>query len=282
MGHHRRSIGGDSVKKRRLLLLVLASAVLACGARREGARPTWAPQSGEPDDVALTVSADDRSPEDRALDIGRRPAELLRFADIRPGMRVAEISAGAGYTSELLARGVGSSGAVYGHNAPVILERFAEAPWRQRLKKPVMARVVRLDRPFDDPFPPEIRDLDAVLLVLFYHDTVWLNVDRNRMNRAVFNALRPGGVYVIVDHSSWPGRGTSEAQTLHRIDETLVREEVEEVGFELVDQGFFLRNPEDKRDWNAAPNAAGELRGTSDRFVLKFAKPATLPIARIE
>jgi len=93
------------------------------------------------------------------------------------------------------------------------------------------------------------------------------------MNRAVFAALKPGGTYTIVDHSSWPGRGTDEAETLHRIDEKVVRSEVERAGFELADQAFFLRNADDTRDWNASPRAAGDRRGTSDRFVLKFVKP---------
>ena len=135
-----------------------------------------------------------------------------------------------------------------------------------------MANVVRLDRPFDDPFPPEVTDLDAVVIVLFYHDTVWLKADRDRMNRAVFSALKPGGAYYVIDHSSWPGRGTTEAQTLHRIEEKVVRTEVERAGFRLAEQGFFLRNPDDTRDWNASPRSAGDLRGTSDRFVLKFLK----------
>jgi predicted methyltransferase len=228
----------------------------------------------EPSNARIAVVvAEDRSDGDRALDAGRRPVELLTFVGLVPGMRVAELGAGTGYTAELLARAVGPTGVVYGHNDPVVLERFAAGPWAERLTKPVMANVVRLDRPFDDPFPPEAEGLDAVMIVLFYHDTVWLNADRDEMNSAVFSALRPGGAYYVIDHSSWPGRGASEVETLHRIDESFVRREVERSGFELADQAFFLRNPDDTRDWNASPRGAGELRGTSDRFVLKFVKP---------
>ena len=212
--------------------------------------------------------------DDRALDAGVSPREMLAFFGIRPGMRVAELGAGGGYTTELLARAVGPTGRVYGQNSTFILERFAEEPWTERLAKPVMADVVRLDRDFDDPFPAEVRDLDAVLIVLLYHDTVWMKVDRARMNRAVFAALKPGGVYGIVDHSAKPGAGLGDVETLHRIEEAVVKSEVEAAGFQLAAEADFLRNPQDARDWRPSPRAAGERRGTSDRFVLRFTRPA--------
>jgi predicted methyltransferase len=226
-----------------------------------------------PSGPATAVAAADRSEADRALDAGRQPAEMLAFFGIGPGMRVAEIGAGTGYTTELLARAVGPTGRVYGQNPKFILERFAEKPWSERLAKPVNARVVRVDREFDDPLPPEAKDLDAVLSVLIYHDTVWLETDRARMNAAIFAALKSGGIYGVVDHSARPGAGTSEVRTLHRIEESAVVREIEQAGFELAAAAEFLRNPDDARDWNDAPNAAGERRGTSDRFVLKFRKP---------
>ncbi|MEO8040329.1 MAG: SAM-dependent methyltransferase, partial [Betaproteobacteria bacterium] len=82
-----------------------------------------------------------------------------------------------------------------------------------------------------------------------------------------------GGVYVIVDHSARPGAGTSVAETFHRIDEAVVKDEVGAAGFVLDAEADFLRNPADTRDWNDSPRAAGERRGTSDRFVLRFRKP---------
>ena len=86
------------------------------------------------------VAAPDRSDADRALDAGRFPAEMLAFFGIRPGMRVAELGAGGGYTTELLARAVGPTGRVYGQNSKFVLERFAEKPWSERLAKPVKRR----------------------------------------------------------------------------------------------------------------------------------------------
>jgi predicted methyltransferase len=228
------------------------------------------------DSMALAkavVAATDRSPEDRALDAGRKPVELLAFLGIQPGWRVADLGAGGGYTAELLTRAVGREGVVYGQNSKKLLEMFLEKPWSARLAKPVMKDVVRLDRDLDDPFPGDMRPLDAVTMVLFYHDTVWLGVNREAMNKAVFAALKPGGVFVIVDHSARPGDGADVAGTLHRIEENVVKAEVQAAGFVLDGQADFLRNRDDTRDWNDSPRAAGERRGTSDRFVLRFRKP---------
>lgn len=226
-----------------------------------------------PDAIQSAVDAEDRDPADRALDAGRHPGETLAFFGIAPGQNVAELFAGGGYTTELLARTVGPSGHVYGENNQFLLTRFAAAPWAARLAKPVNSNVVRLDRELDDPFPAELHDLDAVLFVLAYHDTVWLNTDRAAMNRAVFNALRSGGVYGIVDHSARNGEGATVTQTTHRIEQRVVVEEILAAGFRLDGEADFLRNASDPRDWNASPGAAGERRGTSDRFVLRFVKP---------
>src|SRR5689334_21668961 len=162
----------------RVLLLVAALALLP---RLGHAEPTAAAVPIPPA-VRDAVAASDRGDADRALDGGRHPADTLAFFGIAPGMKVAELGAGGGYTSELLARVVGPTGVVYGQNTPAILQRFAEKPWSERLAKPVNAKIVRADREFDDPFPPEAHDLDAVLIILFYHDTVWQGVDRAKMN----------------------------------------------------------------------------------------------------
>lgn len=223
--------------------------------------------------IRAIVDADDRAPEDRALDAGRKPGALLAFLGLSPGARVAEIAAGGGYTTELLARAVGPTGVVFSQNNKFIVDRFAQKPWTARLAKPVNAKVVRVERELDEPLPPEAKDLDMVVNVLFYHDTIWMKTDRERMNKAVFAALKPGGTYVIVDHSGRPGTGTTETQSLHRIEETVLRDEIVKAGFRLTGEASFLRNPNDARDWNDAPSASAEKRGTSDRFVLKFSRP---------
>ncbi len=226
-----------------------------------------------PPAIKAVVDASDRSDDDRALDAGRKPGEMLAFFGVQPGMKVAELAAGTGYTSELLARAVGGTGVVYAQNSKWILERFAEKPWSDRMQKGVMKNVVRVDRDFEAPLPPEAKGLDVVFDVLFYHDTFWLKVDRAKMNKAVFDALKPGGVYAIIDHSGRPGTGSSEVQTLHRIEESVVKDEIVAAGFRLAGEGAFLRNPSDARDWNDSPKQAADRRGTSDRFVYKFVKP---------
>jgi predicted methyltransferase len=250
---------------------IVAAGLLGCGAHHS--RPIEVSRVDVPDDVRAAVDATDRTAADRALDAGRHPAETLAFFGIGKGMHVAELGAGGGYTAELLARIVGSTGKVYGQNSPLILERFAAKPWAERLAWPVNGNIQRVDRDFDDPLPPEATDLDAVVMILFYHDTVWMDVDRARMNAAIFRALKPGGVFGIVDHSARAGTGTADVKTLHRIDEAVVRKEVEAAGFRLRAEATFLRNPSDTRDWNDSPREAGARRGTSDRFVLRFVKP---------
>ena len=94
------------------------------------------------------------------------------------------------------------------------------------------------------------------------------------MNKAVFDALKPGGAYVIVDASAKDGHGVSDAKSLHRIEQSVVESEVEKAGFTLAAQADFLRNPSDARDWSSSPRVAGDRLGTEDRFVLKFVKPS--------
>ncbi len=227
-----------------------------------------------PAHIKAAVEAADRDADDKAMDAGRHPGKLLEFCGVPQGGKVAEIAAGGGYTSELLVRAVGPTGKVYGQNSKWILEKFAEKPWAARVAKPINKGVlVRVDREFDDPIPPDAKGLDVVVDNLFYHDTFWMKVDRDKMNKAILAALKPGGVYCVVDHSGRPGTGSTEVQTIHRIEEKVVKEEIEKAGFKLAADSPVWRNAADTRDWNAAPFAAKEKRGTSDRFALKFVKP---------
>ena len=218
------------------------------------------------------TEATDRTAEDKALDAGRKPAELMTFLGVGRGMRVAELFAGGGYTVELMARLVGPEGKVYGQNSKDILEKFAEKPWSERLARLNMPWIIRVDRELNDPLPPEATKLDMVVANLVYHDTVWLGVDRAAMNAGVWKALRPGGSYAIIDHSAKAGTGDAAAKDLHRIVPKLVQAEVEKAGFVLDRTSSMYENPQDTRDWNASPTAAGDKRGTSDRFVMVFRK----------
>jgi predicted methyltransferase len=235
--------------------------------------PPYTPAADVPAAITAAIAAEDRDDKDRALDAGRKPGEILAFFQIAPGQKIGELFSGPGYTTELMARVVGDGGKVYAQNTTEILERFARKPLTARLAKPVMKNTVMVEQPTETPFPADAKNLDAVICVLNYHDYVWQKVDRAKMNKAVFAALRPGGVYGIVDHSAKQGTGLGDVQTLHRIDEAAVKKEILAAGFKLDAESDVLRNPDDPRDWNASPGAAAEKRGTSDRFTLRFVKP---------
>jgi predicted methyltransferase len=250
------------------------SAVAAAPA--DAAAPTPAPYTPAADTsepIKAAIAAEDRSPEDRALDAGRKPGEVFTFFKIAPGQKIGELFAGGGYTTEMLARIVGDGGKVYAQNTKEIMDKFARKPWSERAAKPIMKNVVTVEQPTETPFPPEAKNLDAVVSVLNYHDFVWMKVDRAKMNKAVFDALKPGGIYAIVDHSAAEKSGTRDVETFHRIDEETVKQEVTAAGFKLDAESDVLRNPSDTRDWNGSPKAAAEKRGTTDRFVLRFVKP---------
>ncbi len=226
------------------------------------------------DQIAQIVASSDRFAADKTNDVRRKPEQMLAFIGVKPGMVALDLSAGGGYTTELLARGVGPSGRVYGQST----QRPPSNPPRptspqllaERAKNPALSHIVAVVRPFDDPVPSELAagGLDVVTLMFNYHDLGPMGVDRARMNKAIFAALKPGGIYVIADHSGRPGTGISEAATLHRIEEAFLVKEVETAGLKLAAQGNFLRNPADPRDQNT-PNPPMP----KDEFVVKFVKP---------
>jgi predicted methyltransferase len=219
-------------------------------------------------EIRAVVASPDRSDADRKIDERRKPEMLLAFAGVKPGMKVLEVGAGAGYSAELLARSVAPRGMVYAHNSPDAIARFIKTRFDERAAKPVMGNVVKLIRDFDDPVPSDVRNLDLVTMLFEYHDTPAMGIDRAKMNRRIFDALKPGGYFVIADHAAKAGAGVSVSKTLHRIEETVVRQEVEAAGFKFVAAADFLRNPDDPRD---ATSSRSTVR--VDEFVLKFVKP---------
>lgn len=223
-------------------------------------------QQTSPPDYQAIVSATDRSDADRQTDIRRKPAELLAFTGVRPGMKVLDLGAGAGYSTELLARVVGSTGIVYAQDTQAAVIRLKDR-FDNRAKTPAMKNVVRLVREFEDP-AGGLAGLDLVSFFFAYHDTAGAGVDRAKMNQKLFAALKPGGILVIADHSARPGDGVSVAKTLHRIEEDAVRREVEAAGFRLVSEAGFLRHPEDPRNEHSSRS-----KTAVDEFVLKFEKP---------
>ena len=247
--------------------------------------------------IAAIVGSPDRSAADRTNDQRRHPEEMLMFIGIHPGWTALDVSTGGGYTTELLARAIGPTGLVYAQSQPRNLGKplprpaQAEGGGPATPPPPMPARTAAdmlADRgaamkaagipaapiayfalSFDNPVPPEaVGKLDLVTLMFNYHDFGFLGVDRAAANRAIFDALKPGGLYVIADHAGRPGTGITESGTLHRIEESFLRAEVEAAGFRLQAEGDFLRNPNDPRDQNT-PNPPQP----KDDFVLNFVKP---------
>ena len=213
-------------------------------------------------DYAAILAAPDRTDADKQNDAKRQALPFLAFVGAKTGMKVLDLGAGAGYSSELMARSVGESGKVYAQNANKSEKLEA------RMQTPPMRNAVALARPYEDPAPAEAGAFDMVTFFFAYHDTIHMGVDRTRMNKAIFAALKPGGYLVIADHSALPEDGVNVSKTLHRIGESALRAEIEAAGFKLVGSGDFLRHPEDQR-------TAAVFRNPTpvDEFVLKFQKP---------
>jgi predicted methyltransferase len=218
-------------------------------------------------DYAALLAAPDRSEADRTADKRRDPAPFLAFAAPRAGMKVLDMGAGGGYSSELMARAVAPNGTVFAQNPPDLGER-AKGAFDTRMATPAMKNAVAVSAPFDDPVPSGVADFDLITFLFYYHDTAYMTVDRAQMNRKLFAALKPGGILVIADHAALPGQGISVVKTLHRIEESTLRQELEAAGFKLVATGDFWRNAADTHDF---PSFTRDK--PVDNFVLKFQKP---------
>lgn len=242
-----------------------------------GCAATPPPPSAEGEDedyeeahaVVAAVEHPSRSATDKERDADRKPIPVLRFFDVNAGDTIVELMAGRGWYTEILGRAVGAEGKVYAQNNEYVLEKFAAEPLSKRLEHPDLANVVRWDRELDDLGLPAGK-ADIVLLVLFYHDTYWMEVDRKKLNAQVFEALAPGGIYGVVDHHAAAGSKDRDVKSLHRVDAELVKTEILAAGFELAGSSDLLARPEDDRTKNVFDDA---IRGKTDRFVFAFRKP---------
>jgi predicted methyltransferase len=230
-----------------------------------GAAPSAISQTAS--DYAAIVAAPERSDADRKLDTNRAPAQWLAFIGAKPGMNILDIFAVYGWKAELLARAVAPGGKVYAQNSEAAFARVKDR-LEARLKAAAAANIVSVVRPFEDPAPPDMHDFDRVTFFYAYHDVTYLGVDRAKMIKAFYDALKPGGELIMGDYSAKLGAGTSIVQTLHRSDEALVTSEIEAAGFKLIDHGDFLRVRGDARDTPSHSSAQ-----PVDIYVLKFRKP---------
>jgi predicted methyltransferase len=258
----------------RPLLLLLAAVVIApCATAKTNPYILVADDAA----IARAVANPARPEQHRHRDALRKPAELLAFAGFRPGMRIGEFlpigAAGIGYFTRIFSSAVGPSGRVYGH---VATEQLAHSP-RDVTNSAVLEaekqliNLTILRQPTLDFAPPE--QLDLYWTSLNYHDIPLELVTSNDLlafNKSVFNALKPGGAYVIIDHSAAPGSGMRDLR-LHRIDAELVKQQVTAAGFEMDGESSLLANTADTRTLNVFDPA---VRGKTDQFVLRFRKPA--------
>jgi len=223
------------------------------------------------DHYGMAVSDPLRPDSDRQLDQERKPAAMLALAHIRPGMKVMDLIPGRGYFTRLFAVAVGPTGFVYAYQ-PSELDNFLKG-------KPAPVNAVAADyknvsvihAPIDNIVAPE--KLDLVWTSQNYHDmhdSFMGPADLSKVNKAVFDALKPGGTYIVLDHSAEKGSGLRDTDTLHRIDEAVVKQEVEAAGFKLAGKSNVLRNPADDRKLKVFDPA---IRHKTDQFILIFRKP---------
>jgi predicted methyltransferase len=241
-------------KRHFALLAGLGIAIAGCATEPQPPRVDYA-----------AILADPIRPEaDRARDSDRKPAELVAFAGVRPGDKVAELAPGGGYFTRVLSGVVGPEGRIYamaGRPSPALVELATARP----------NVVVTVAEPGTIPAPEPV---DVVWTTLNYHDFKNARVGAGdgaaAINAAAYRALKPGGLYLVVDHDTAAGAGASQTSTLHRIEGALVRSEVESAGFRLDAESDLLRHPSD--DHTARVQETG-IRGKTDQFVLRFRKP---------
>lgn len=227
-----------------------------------------------PDAISASVADANRPESDKERDANRKPAETLAFAGVHPGDRVAELLPGAGYFTRLFSKTVGAGGHVYAlvpapsPTAPAdALDRAARV--KAIAADPNYSNVSVVVEPFAQLKAPE--PVDLVWTSQNYHDLHnFPGVDVAVFNQLVFEALKPGGTYLVLDHAAEPGSGARDTSTLHRIDAETVKKEVLAAGFVFVGGSDLLRQADDPHTVKVFDPS---VRGKTDQFILKFRKP---------
>jgi predicted methyltransferase len=248
---------------RRPLILVLLATLAAPAIALAAATP-----------YAAAVSDPGRPAEDTARDADRKPADMLAFAKVKPGETVVDYIPSKGYFTRLFSAAVGSKGTVYAVTPELMIDLFA------KMNKPLPPSVT------SEPGRGNVHDVkaehgsfgvpdgsaDLVWTSQNYHDVhIFGGLDQvAALNKAVFVALKPGGLYVVLDHSAQPGIDDDTMKKLHRIDEAKVKQEVLAAGFRLDGESKVLANPSDPRTANVFDPS---IRGHTDQFILRFRKP---------
>ena len=221
--------------------------------------------------VTAAIADSHRPKSDTDRDAARLPAEMLTFSGVKPGDKVAELIPAGGYATRLLSKVVGPTGHVYSINLPTMNDRIKEQI-KPVTDEPAFSNVTVSDQDLGALKTPE--PVDVVWTSQNYHDFKnqgMFFADTAAMDKAIFAALKPGGLYVIIDHVAAPGSGARDTGTLHRIDPDLVKREVLAAGFVLDGESKALANPNDPHTERVP--GAGNIGDKSDKFFLRFRKP---------
>lgn len=258
---------------KQVLLAAAASLAFATAALAADAA---SPSAKVPDYIAAAVADSARPDTDKARDANRKPAEMMVFAGVKPGMKILEIMPGGGYFLRVFAKSIGPSGHL-DELVPApppgaqLLPDAASRPDPIKALAGTYGNITVITAPFDGF--KVAAPVDLAWTSQNYHDfhNPRFGIDIAKFNKDVFDALKPGGVYIVLDHAAAQGAGTSVVATLHRIEESTVKTEVEAAGFKLIGESDALRNPSDP---HTAAVFDPSVRGKTDQFILKFQKPA--------
>lgn len=226
-----------------------------------------------PSYISRGIENDRRPEEEKARDANRKPGKVMAFFGVKPGDNVSELLTFGGYYTGVLSEIVGETGVVYGQNNDWIMKRQEDgkSPIEKRIAEQGLKNVVDLVSELEDPKLPR-GEMDAVFIVLIYHDAMGgFNTDTDAMNRAVYDSLKPGGIYGVIEHHAAPGMGLLDLTKNHRTERHLVVEDILKAGFELAGETDLLENLSDPLDVSVF---SPTIRGKTHRFVLKFRKPS--------
>lgn len=253
-----------------ILAATLAASLSLSACMHEPSAPAAA---GNPGYIAAAIADSNRPDADKLRDANRKPAQTLEFLGVKPGEQIAEILPGGGYFTRIFSKAVGPSGHVYA----LVPERPANAPANLPdlagkvnaiAADPNYPNVTVVIQPLSKLMTPT--PVDLIFTAQNYHDLHNFPVDVVAFDKIIFASLKPGGLFVVLDHSAAAGSGLADTKTLHRIDADVVKQEVTAAGFEFVGSSDMLANSADSRTTNVFDPS---IRGKTDQFILKFRKP---------
>ncbi len=235
------------------------------------ATPVAVAAAPKADPVAAAIASPERPDADKARDAARKPAELMKFAGIKPGQKVVDFVMGGGYVTRVIAGTVGPKGVVYGFQPTEFVAFSAKYGTDQDTVAAAVKNVRPLRSPFSAPAIPE--PVDVIVTVQNYHDLYLKPFPADtaeKANAALFKALKPGGTLVVVDHVAATGSGRDAPDAVHRIDPAFARAEIEKAGFRFDGELNSWRQSDDP---HTASVFAPAIRGKTDQFAYRFRKP---------